>query len=273
MDNEIINDTEVETEDEAFDEEVFEDNEIEAENESEEDADFDYDDDGNIIISDEEDKETETASEEEVKSEEKAPEKDAKDVEIENLRRQIAERDAQIKETLKSLGADENEGLAGLERLSAEANDQSLEDYRKKKNERLEQEEALKLLQRLRFEEKTRQDLAAVQKTYPETKDYKTVYDIPNFKKFSEFRDSGLSPEEAYAAANYSAVMAKSSEAASQQVRNLNNTKSHLKSSVPVGSKDTSTTITKKQMAEYRDIFPDMSDKEIIALYKQTIKK
>ena len=28
-----------------------------------------------------------------------------------------------------------------------------------------------------------------------------------------------------------------------------------------------------KQMAEYKDLFPNMSDKEIIALYKQTIKK
>lgn len=265
MDNENMK----ETEEDLEEEEIFEE-EPEAEEKEEEDVEFEYDDDGNVIISDEEE-EPEEASEE--KTEEPESKKDDRDTELETLRRQLAERDAVIRDALKSLGGEESEGLAGLEKLAAEANDQSLEEYRKKKSEKLEQEEALKLVQKLKFDEKTRQDLAAVQKTYPETKEYKTIFDIPNFKKFSEFRDKGLTPEEAYVAANYGSVMAKSSEAASQQVRNLNNMKSHLKSNVPIGSKDTSISISKKQMAEYKDLFPNMSDKEIIALYKQTMKK
>ena len=83
----------------------------------------------------------------------------------------------------------------------------------------------------------------------------------------------GLTPEQAYSAANYGAVIEKSSEAASQQTRNLSQTKSHLRSNVPIGSKDTSITISKKELAEYKELFPEKSDKEIVALYKQTIKK
>jgi hypothetical protein len=53
----------------------------------------------------------------------------------------------------------------------------------------------------------------------------------------------------------------------------LSSTKEHLRSNVPVGAKDKSITISKRQMAEYRDLFPNMSDKELVALYKQTMKK
>lgn len=198
---------------------------------------------------------------------------DAKDAEIAKLRRQLAERDSQIKDTLKSLGADENGGVAELERLAAEAAEIPVEEYRRRKAEKLQQEEAMRLVQKQKFDEKIRADLAAVQKAYPNTKQYKSVFEFPNFAKFSKFRDAGLSPEEAYIAANPQGVMTSVAGAAQQQARNLSNTKDHLRSNVPVGSKDKSITITKKQMAEYRDLFPGMSDKEIVALHKQTMKK
>lgn len=245
-----------------------------------EDIDFEYDDEGNVIISEHLDEEESKPLREYGKDQNQDIDKsetekvvDDKDVEIESLRRQLAERDVQIKETLKSLGADENEGIAGLEKLAAEASDKTLDEYRKEISSKREQEEALKLIQKLRFEEKTRRDLELVHKTFPETKDYKSVYDIPNFKEFAKFRDLGLSPEQAYSAANYGAVIKKTSELVSQQVRNLSDTKSHLRSNVPIGSRDTSIAISKKEMAEYKDLFPELSDKEIVALYKQTNKK
>ena len=171
------------------------------------------------------------------------------------------------------MGADENGGVAELERLAAEAAEIPVEEYRRRKAEKLQQEEAMRLVQKQKFDEKIRADLAAVQKAYPNTKQYKSVFEFPNFAKFSKFRDAGLSPEEAYIAANPQGVMTSVAGAAQQQARNLSNTKDHLRSNVPVGSKDKSITITKKQMAEYRDLFPGMSDKEIVALHKQTMKK
>lgn len=268
------------------------------------DIEFDYDEEGNIVIPDDsEDDNSEEEAEkdsegadaegndaadngqdenggaEEAPSTEKpkvvepAAAPDAKDAEIAKLRRQLAERDAQIKDTLKSLGADENEGIAGLERLAAEAAEIPVEEYRKQKAERMQREEAMRLVQKQKFDEKIRADLAAVQQAYPETKQYKSVFEFPNFAKFSRYRDLGLPPDEAYIAANPKGVMTSVAGAAQQQARNLSSTKDHLRSNVPVGSKDKSITITKKQMAEYRDLFPGMSDKEIVALHKQTMKK
>ena len=278
-----------ETETVAEDEELF--NETPEATESNE-IEFDYDDDGNIVIPDdsadlhidvdEEDGNNDANNEQaeqpveevaEQEAEKPADAPDSRDAEIDKLRKQLAERDAQIKDTLKCLGADENGGIAELEKIAAEATDTPLEEYRQKKAERMKQEEAIRLVQKQQFEDKIRADLAAVQLAYPETKKYKSVYEFPNFDKFCEYRDMGLTPEVAYIASNPKSVMSSVAGAAQQQARNLNATKSHLRSNVPVGSKDTSITISKRQMAEYKDLFPGMSDKEIVALYKQTIKK
>ena len=301
-DNQIKDELNEEDLDLGFDDEDL--NDTSDEDKDEGDIEFDYDEEGNIVIPDDSEdgdseeeaddapegadaegnddadkgqdenggaEEAPSAKKPEVVEPAAAP--DAKDAEIAKLRRQLAERDSQIKDTLKSLGADENGGVAELERLAAEAAEIPVEEYRRRKAEKLQQEEAMRLVQKQKFDEKIRADLAAVQKAYPNTKQYKSVFEFPNFAKFSKFRDAGLSPEEAYIAANPQGVMTSVAGAAQQQARNLSNTKDHLRSNVPVGSKDKSITITKKQMAEYRDLFPGMSDKEIVALHKQTMKK
>lgn len=301
-DNQIKDELNEEDLDLGFDDEDLTDTSDEDKDEG--DIEFDYDEEGNIVIPDDsEDGDSEEEADDAPEgadaegnddadkgqdenggAEEAPPAKkpevvepatapDAKDAEIAKLRRQLAERDSQIKDTLKSLGADENGGVAELERLAAEAAEIPVEEYRRRKAEKLQQEEAMRLVQKQKFDEKIRADLAAVQKAYPNTKQYKSVFEFPNFAKFSKFRDAGLSPEEAYIAANPQGVMTSVAGAAQQQARNLSNTKDHLRSNVPVGSKDKSITITKKQMAEYRDLFPGMSDKEIVALHKQTMKK
>ena len=301
-DNQIKDELNEEDLDLGFDDEDLTDTSDEDKDEG--DIEFDYDEEGNIVIPDDsEDDNSEEEAEkdsegadaegndaadngqdenggaEEAPSTEKpkvvepAAAPDAKDAEIAKLRRQLAERDSQIKDTLKSLGADENGGVAELERLAAEATEIPVEEYRRRKAEKLQQEEAMRLVQKQKFDEKIRADLAAVQQAYPETKQYKSVFEFPNFAKFSKYRDLGLPPDEAYIAANPKGVMTSVAGAAQQQVRNLSNTKDHLRSNVPVGSKDKSITISKKQMAEYRDLFPNLSDKEIVALHKQTMKK
>jgi len=302
--DELDENVEVETEEEVTE---FED----GDDGDDSDVEFDYDDDGNIVIPEDEedytdddpkedsdddvedgvDDEKATKGNDDAKTKqdtkdvdapkvEPATAPDARDIELARLRKQleekdkqISERDSQIRDTLKHLGADENEGVAGLEKLAAEAAEMSLDEYRKQKAERMQTEEAMRIVRNQKFEEKTRADLAAVQAAYPSTKQYKSVFEFPNFDKFSHYRDLGLAPDIAYIAANPQGVMTSVAESVKQQTNNLAGTKDHLRSNVPVGSSDKSVTITKKQLSEYRDLFPNMSDKEIIALHKKTMKK
>lgn len=251
------------------------------------DDEFEYDEDGNIIIPeviDEDDEEDEEAeknqdektdnnkneglekSDEVVEPDTKKP--DEKDEEIAKLKNELNALKIQGKETLSKLGVSSDDVLEGLERLAAESDDISLDEYKKNKAESERNNAALKMLQKAEFEKKMAADLAEVQAAYPETKKYSKMTEIDNFAKFGKFRDLGLSPKEAYAAANPDGVRQDVANAVKQ--KSLNN-KEHLQSAVPKGSKDSSVVMPKKVLAEWRDLFPNKSDKELIELYKKTI--
>jgi hypothetical protein len=246
------------------------------------DEEFEYDEDGNIVIPDDESEEDAPESDDNSKDtietlnasnvSEEAPreqKKDPRDEEIERLNREIRKRDFQIKETLKALGEDENKGIDGLEAIAAEASDQTLEEYREAKNKR-EQEEIQKSNDRaVKLDALKRADLAAVQAAYPEAKKYARVDDFPNFKRFAELRDMGASPEEAYMATHGSAVVSTAVKATKQTTLNHQN-KDHLRSSAPKPAKDTSVKISRAELQDLRDLFPNMRDAEIIKLYKKT---
>ena len=201
--------------------------------------------------------------------EEAAPAPDARDLENEQLKKQLAERDRLIRDTLKMLGEDENAGSAGLEKLAAESEGISVEEYRKKRAEEVRAEETKRLARQQAFEEKIRADLKEVQDNFPDAKAYNSVYDLPNSARFRELRDLGLSPREAYAAANPDRSTTRETVARRQS---LNETKSHLRSSVPKGSKDTSAHIPRGELERYREMLPDASDSEILNLYKRATK-
>lgn len=251
------------------------------------DDEFEYDEDGNIIIPDvidEDDEEDEEAeknqdektdnnkneglekSDEVVEPDTKKP--DEKDEEIAKLKNELNALKIQGKETLSKLGVSSDDVLEGLERLAAESDDISLDEYKKNKAESERNNAALKMLQKAEFEKKMAADLAEVQAAYPETKKYSKMTEIDNFAKFGKFRDLGLSPKEAYAAANPDGVRQDVANAVKQ--KSLNN-KEHLQSAVPKGSKDSSVVMPKKVLVEWRDLFPNKSDKELIELYKKTI--
>lgn len=263
------------------------------------DDEFEYDEDGNIIIPDvEEDEEDEDVQEDEednadtedekqdekpdeeknedlTKSDEvvelekeKAP--DEKDERIAKLEAELKILRSQGKETLSKLGVQTDDVLGGLERLAAEADDIPVEEYRKNKEASQRDEEARQLLQKVEFEKKMKADLEEVQKAYPETKVFTSITQIENFARFGMLRDKGLSPKEAYAAANADSIKKNVATAVKQQ--SLNETKNHLQSAVPKGSKDNSLKLPKSTLVEWRDLFPGKSDKEIIALYKQSLK-
>ncbi len=273
--------------DDELDEDVVSDVDEDVDNDT--DDEFEYDEDGNIIIPDVEDedvKEDEETDEEQDENEEEDEDEgsksseevvepaeqqpDEKDERIAKLEKELAAYKNQGKATLSKLGVESKDVLEGLEKLAAEAEDISLEEYKKKKAQTERNEEALKMLQKAEFEKKMKADLAELQAAYPETKKYTSIDKIENFVEFGKFRDMGLSPKQAYAAANPDSV--RQSVADSVKQKSLNN-KDHLKSAVPKGSKDDSLKMPKSTLSEWRDLFPDKSDKEIIALYKQSYSK
>lgn len=269
----------------------------EADDETEKDDEFEYDDDGNIIIPDviededqdedgdddaadtdddtDDEDEGEGGSDDEDKEAPKPaaePEgKDEKDAQIESLKKELDALKAQSADTLAKLGVKSENVLEGLEKVAAESDDMSLDEYRKKKAESQRDDAARKLLQQAEFEKKMLSDFAEIQREFPETRGLKSLREIENLAKFGRFRDLGLSPKEAYAAANPDSV--RKSVAAATKQQSLNETKAHLKSAVPAGSKDDGIAISKKELKEWRDLFPNLSDKEISKLYKESAKK
>ena len=296
--NDTIN-TEVEKDLEIDAEDVSEDLDTNTDADEDSELDFEYDENGDIIIPDEDDEadaedasdddsdkgDTDADEEQDETSEgdaEEAPaaqevvepasaQQDDKDREIAALRRQYSALESQTKDTRAKLGVEDGDIMAGLVKLAAEADEITPEEYLRRKAERDRNAEAVRTLQAIEFEKKMKADLAEVHAAFPETKAYDSVTKFPNFAKFGQFRDKGLSPKEAYIAANPDAVRASVATATKRQ--SLNETKSHLKPVVSKQSKDNSITITKKEMAEYRELFPNMSDKEIMSLYRQTKKK
>jgi hypothetical protein len=281
MDENINEQLEDETFDEDDDSEEYEVEEESEERETDsdenidEDEELEYDEEGNVIIpEDTEETDGDEASDttsNAPREQEKAPEtKDRKDIEIDRLRKELRRRDFQIKDTLKALGEDEESGIEGLERLAAEASDSTLEEYRSERDERQNKAEAEHAEKAERFEAKKRADLAAIQAEYPDAKNYKRIEDLPNFVRFAQLRDLGMTPEEAYAASHRKSIVTNAVSSTKQRLINLQN-KDHLQSSMPKPAKDTSIKISKTKLNDLRELFPNKSDKEIIKLYKRTI--
>ena len=273
-------------------EEEVEGTETDPDNEDADDE-FEYDEEGNIIIPDvvedddsdadedgdespepEQDESSEQQTDDADEGQKTDPEKpaeDERDKRIAELERENKALKSQGKETLKKLGVETDDVLAGFEKLAAEADDIPVEEYRKKRAESARDEEARQLLQRTEFEKKMKADLEELQRFYPETKKLTAITQVQNFAEFGRLRDMGLSPKQAYAAANADGV--RDSVAAAVKQQSLNETKQHLQSAVPKKAKGDSITMTKSELAQWRDLFPDKSDKEIIALYKSSLTK
>lgn len=162
-----------------------------------------------------------------------------------------------VKNLLTSLGAQDADPVEAIKRLTAESMGISFEEF-------LQREAAGKA-----FEEQMQRDIDAIHEAFPATKKYKSLKDLPNKEKFAALMDDKtkkLTAVEAFAASHTDIVKAHSK--APGRGSDLKGTKDHMKSSVPKGAKDTSTYISRGEMAEYREMFPDLSDKEIKRLYK-----
>lgn len=280
-DLDLVEDEEIETEEETAEEpdeaaEVEEEESEEGENADIED-DFEYDENGDIIVPEDPDEGEEPEGEEETPKADPAPEKDQpadevkppeRDEEKEALRRELAAYKSQTRDTLKKLGVEDEDGLKGLVKLAAEAEGVSEEEYLKKREEAQREEQARFAQQRSAFEKRMQDDLALIHAAYPETQKYKSPEEFPNFERFGRLVDAGATPVEAYIASHPDSV--KESVASATKQQSLNGTKQHLKSAVPKGAKREALHMPKGKLEEWRELFPHKSDKELVALYKKT---
>ena len=260
-----------------------------AEDESDFETDLELDENGDVIIPEDEDDTHEETEEQGDEDEEEAVEddddpakdpepvaepareanEDPRDRELAALRRELSAIRSQTKDTLEKLGVKGDDVMKGLVQLAAEASDQTPEKYLKEKQDKDRAAEAIRLLQTTEFNKKAAADLREVQAAYPETKQYASIRDIPNFATFGRMRDLGLSPKQAYAAANPDGTRAAAVTSAKKQ--SLEGTKDHLKPAASKRTKDTAIRMPKAVLAEWRGMFPGRSDKEIAKLYKEAM--
>lgn len=197
---------------------------------------------------------------------------DPKDVRIAQLEARLKKIEAQGKETLSKMGIESEDVLEGLMSIAAEADGISAEEYAQKKATE-EQERVERERERAQaFEKMAREDLAQLHAAYPETKQYDDLRKLPRdiLTKFARNRELGLTAKEAYAAANPDGI--RTTVATAVKKKTMSDSKSHLRSTVPKGSKDDSISMTNSELKQWRDLFPHMSDKEIQSLYKKTAK-
>ena len=260
-DTDFINDNKAE--DNSDDVNDFDDDE---EVDPEDEEELEYDDDGNVVESNTDDDDNDAAAQVE--------ERDTKETDIafsknvEDREKKLTEREAIIRDALKAMGIEEDDIDKGLAQLAADAKGVTVEEYTKKRAEAIKQAEAQRVYREVMLKKMIDSDMNALHSLFPETKSITKFEEIPNARRYAELRDLGLNPKEAYSAANPEAR--REAVAASVKQQAINASKSHLKSNVPIGAKDTSVKISKSEMEMYREMFRGKTDQEIIALYKKT---
>ena len=242
-----------------------------------EDEMLEYDEDGNVIVAEEDETvveepatevDAETKPDEQTGAEDKAS-TDVKDTaEYGDLKKKHDDRESLIKDVLKIVGIDEADIDQGLAKLAAETEGVTVDEFLKNRAEKQKAKEAQEFYNKMLLDRKVAKDVSELHAAFPETKGITKFEDIPNAHRYAQLRDLGLSVTEAYNAANPEGRRNAIVNSVKQQP--INASKSHLKSNVPIASKDTSVKISRAEMESMRDLFPDKSDKEIIALYKKT---
>ena len=198
--------------------------------------------------------------------------------ELRELKAKYEKLERRSKDALRSLGMDETDAVAGLERLAQEQSDMSPEEYKndlklrddaeaKRVSDDQERERARREKIKADIAAMKKADLEAIHIAFPASKKYERVDDIPNFARYKQLRDAGNTPEEAYAAVNPAGI-SEGARAAEHKAR-LDASKSHLKSAV---GRSTGAGVAIPR-SEYRMIKSmlgdDVSDAEIAKYYKK----
>ncbi len=110
------------------------------------------------------------------------------------------------------------------------------------------------------YEKMAEEDLRVLQSKFSVCRGITHISQLQNPLRYAELRDLGLSPEEAYLATNYARLSAFQKD-----------NRSHLYSAIPKGAKGES--ISADALAQARDLFGDLSDGELISLYRRATGK
>lgn len=289
---EEIDETEVVDNDDGIDLEGDQTEDVDADLDFEEDVDGEdeevvEEDDGDTLDDPESNEENEEESKEKTNQEEdeeinqeetQVGEKDAKIAELERQQEADAVKHSQfkkqVKETLEKLGIKvDGDVQEALDMVAAESEGKTLEEYRREKDEKAEIEKAKQELARQRFEKLAASDLAEIKKSFPDALKADHIRKLFNtqedFVKFGKLRDSGIDPKTAYMAVNGDQVRTAQAQAAQNKV--ASDGKRHITSVAPKKASDNSVYMPKETLREWRDTFPELSDKEIHTLYKQTL--
>lgn len=286
LETEELEETEVVDNDEGIDLDGDQDEDVDAESEEEEtDADdLEESDEGEELDDPDEEEETdeeETDGEddEEIDQEDtQVSEKDAKIAELERQHeadvtgRERLER--QVKDTLEKLGIKvDGDVTEVLDRVAAETEGKTLEEYRQEKSEKAELETAKQSLARQRFEQLAASDLAELKKSFPDLLQVDNIRNafktMEDFIQFGKLRDSGVAPKTAYMAVNGEQVRTAQAQAAQKKV--AGDGKRHITSVAPKKASDNNVVMPKETLKEWRDNFPELTDAEIRKLYKETL--
>ncbi len=109
------------------------------------------------------------------------------------------------------------------------------------------------------YEKIVEDDLRKLAENFQELSEIKDITELENPMRYAELRDLGLSPEEAYLA--------------TRRTRKNFDNRSHLLTSMPKSIKNISSAMTRAEMEEARELFPDMSDAQIQQLYKSVTRQ
>ena len=286
LETEELEETEVVDNDEGIDLDGDQDEDVDAESEEEEtDADdLEESDEGEELDDPDEEEETdeeETDGEDDEEIDQEDTQVSEKDAKIAELERQheadVTGRERlekQVKDTLEKLGIKvDGDVTEVLDRVAAETEGKTLEEYRKEKSEKAELETAKQSLARQRFEQLAASDLAELKKSFPDLLQVDNIRNafksMEDFVQFGKLRDSGVAPKTAYMAVNGEQVRTAQAQAAQKKV--AGDGKRHITSVAPKKASDNNVVMPKETLKEWRDNFPELTDAEIRKLYKETL--
>jgi hypothetical protein len=153
--------------------------------------------------------------------------------------------------------------------MAAEVDGKSIDEYRADVAREQEEAENAELIREAKYARLKADDFSEIIAAIPEAAKYKKVEEFPHFRRFAELRVQGLTPVEAFSA-THGDVLA---EAGARSRKAVQDSKTHLRSTARGGARGGSLGITSAQMATFREMFPDLTDRQIVEKYKNATRK